>query len=240
VGDRSALTFPGRATFPGKENTTMDDPVRRHPTRAEQLDILASLVAARTLDGDRVLDLGCGPGYVAHLILEKRPALSIVGIDRNAKALTQAEINLAPYASDFTAVIGDLEDIAGIDAPAGPFRVIYTALTFHDLPGTAKQAVIGWAAAQLAPGGYFLLYDRLRLCAPGLFELQRDIWSRIEQVHGVAMRDAPDYDGYIADLADNNRPGSLDDYTHWFADAGLAMQVLHLHGNVALIGGARR
>ena len=53
------------------------------------------------------------------------------------------------------------------------------------------------------------------------------------------MRDAPDYDGYVADLADNNRPASLDDYTRWFADAGLAMQVLHLHGNVALIGGAR-
>jgi tRNA (cmo5U34)-methyltransferase len=217
----------------------MDDPVKRHPTRAEQLDILASLVAARTIDGDRVLDLGCGPGYVAHLILEKRPGLSIVGIDRNAQALAQAKINLANYAGEFTAVTGDLEDIAGIDAPAGPFRAIYTALTFHDLPDAAKQAVIGWAAQHLAPGGYFLLYDRLRLCAPGLFDLQRDIWSRIERIHGVAMRDAPDYDGYVADLADNNRPGSLDEYTRWFADAGLAMQVLHLHGNVALIGGAR-
>ena len=216
----------------------MDDPVKRHPTRAEQLDILASLVAARTGDADRVLDLGCGLGYIAHLILEKRPGLSIVGIDRNAQALAQARDNLAGYAGTFTGIAGELEDIAGIDAPAGPFRVIYTALTFHDLPDTAKRAVIGWAAEHLTAGGFFLLYDRLRLSAPGLFELQRDIWSRIEHVHGVTMRDAPNYESYVADRADNNRPASLGDYDQWFADAGLAMQVLHLHGNVALIGGA--
>ncbi len=218
----------------------MDDPVRRHPTRAEQLDILADLVAARTGDGDHVLDLGCGLGYVALLILEKRPGLSIVGIDRNAEALAQAQTNLAGHAGDFTGIVGDLEDLAGIDVPAGPFRAIYTALTFHDLPDGGKRAVIGWAADHLAPGGYFLLYDRLRLTAPGLFDLQRDIWSRLERVHGVAMRDAPDYDAYLADLGTDNRPASLGDYVEWFADAGLAMQILHLHGNVALIGGARQ
>jgi len=217
----------------------MDDPVKRHPTRAEQLDILACLVAARTRDGDRVLDLGCGLGYVAHLILEKRPGLSIVGIDHKAEALSQAQVNLAGYAGEFTAVAGDLEDIVGIDVPAGPYRAIYTALTFHDLPDAAKRAVIGWAAEHLAPDGYFLLYDRLRLTAPGLFDLQREIWSRLERVHGVAMRDAADYDRYLADLGDNNRPGGLGDYMQWFAEAGLAMQVLHLHGNVALIGGAK-
>lgn len=217
----------------------MDDPVKRHPTRAEQLDILASLVAARTMDGDRVVDLGCGLGYVAHLILEKRPGLRVTGIDRNAEALTEARANLASYAGDFTGVTGDLEDIAGIGVPGGPFRAVYTALAFHDLPDSAKRAVIGWSAENLAPGGYFLLYDRLRLTAPGLFDLQRDIWSRIETVHGIAMRGAPDYDAYIADLGVANRPASLDDYRQWFADAGLAMQVLHLHGNVALIGGAR-
>ncbi len=217
----------------------MDDPVKRHPTRAEQLDILSSLVAARTKHGDRVLDLGCGIGYVAHLILEKRPGLSIVGIDRNPDALAQAHQNLAGYAGEFTGVAGDLEDIAGIDAPAGPYCAIYTALTFHDLPDAAKRAVIGWAAGHLAPGGIFLLYDRLRLTVPGLFDLQREIWSRIERVHGIAMRDAPDYDRYLADLGDNNRPASLGDYVQWFADAGLATQVLHLHGNVALIGGAK-
>ena len=221
-------------TFGGE---ILDDPVQRHPTRAEQLDILASIVAARSGKGDDILDLGCGVGYVAHLILEKQPGLSITGVDRNGDALTAAETNLAGYAGTFSGVEGDLEKIVQINPPGGPYRVIYTALTFHDLPDTAKQSVIQWVAKNLASGGYFLLYDRLRLTEPGLFPLQGDIWARIERTYGTAMRSAPDYDAYLTDLGTDNRPASLAEYGAWFADAGLAMQVLHLHGNVALMGG---
>ncbi len=217
----------------------MDDPVKRHPTRGEQLDILATLVADRVGGGGAVLDLGCGVGYVANLILEKRPGLSIVGVDRNAGALTRARENLAGYDGGFMGLEGDLERIDEIAIPAQPYRAIYTALTFHDLPDAGKQAVIGWVAEKLAPGGYFFLYDRLRLTEASLFPLQRGIWSRIEATHGVAMRSADDYDAYLEDLGTDNRPASLAEYSDWFRDAGLAMQVLHLHGNVALIGGAR-
>ena len=45
-------------------------------------------------------------------------------------------------------------------------------------------------------------------------------------------------DTYLDDLGSDNRPASLTDYQTWFADAGLAFQILHLHGNVALMAGA--
>ena len=215
----------------------MDDPVQRHPTRAEQLDILATLIADTVPAGNAVLELGCGVGYVAHLILEKQPGLEIVGVDRKGDALQQAR-DLLPNRS-FTAIEGDLEKIAEIAIPDRPYGAIYSALTFHDLPDDAKRAVIGDAAARLAPGGCFLLYDRLRLDEPSLFPLQQSIWSRIERVHGRGMRTAETFDAYQEDLGTDNRPARLADYLEWFPAAGLAPQVLHLHGNVALIGGAK-
>ena len=54
------------------------------------------------------------------------------------------------------------------------------------------------------------------------------------------MRTAPDFDSYIDDLGTDNRPASLDEYRVWFAESGLAFQPLHIHGNVALMAGARR
>ncbi len=216
----------------------MDDPVQRHPTRGEQLDILAALIAETVLDGEAVLELGCGVGYVAHLVLEKHPGLSIVGVDRNPDALQQASANLA--GSAFTAVEGDLEKITEIAIPDRNYGAICTALTFHDLPDSAKQAVIGYAAGRLAPGGFFLLYDRIRLTESALFPLQQSIWSRIEQVHGRGMRTADSFHAYQDDLGTDNRPASLTDYLDWFPAAGLTPQILHLHGNVVLIGGARR
>ena len=43
-------------------------------------------------------------------------------------------------------------------------------------------------------------------------------------------------EAYEADIAPNNRPGRLEDYMDWFNKIGMKAQVLHLHGNIALIG----
>ena len=122
----------------------MDDPVQRHPTRAEQLDILATVVADNYAAGDRLLDLGVGVGYVAHLIFAKQPAATIIGIDRKSESLTSAQGAFAGF--DLTCIEGDLEAIANLPIPAGPYKAIFSTLTFHDLTDDAKQAVIRWAA----------------------------------------------------------------------------------------------
>ena len=54
------------------------------------------------------------------------------------------------------------------------------------------------------------------------------------------MRTADSYAAYVEDLDRTNRPAPLADYFSWFAQAGLTAQLLHLHGNVMLMAGARR
>ncbi len=218
----------------------MDDPIQRHPTRAEQLDILADLVVEAVADGEAVLDLGCGRGYVAGLLLDRHGGLRLAGVDRSAAALDDARANLARFADRLTLIEGDLERPAEIRLPdRSAVRVILSALTFHDLADDAKRAVIGWSADRLMAGGYFLLYDRIRLTEAAAFPLQQSIWRRIERVHGTGMRTAETFDDYQADLGTDNRPAGLADYFEWFAAAGLAPACLHLHGNVALLAGAK-
>ena len=216
----------------------MDDPIASHPTRAEQLDILADIIAEVARDGDSILDLGVGAGYVERLIAAKRDGLRFVGVDLQRDKLDDAERNLSGH--DFVAVRGDLSDADGIAVPDRKYRFAISALVFHDLDDGAKRNAIAWAASRLASDGWWLLYDRLRLDTPETFTLQRAIWNRIERVHGRGMRRAEDFRAYERDLVPNNRPARLTDYARWFGELNLAMQVLHLHGNVALLAAGVR
>jgi tRNA (cmo5U34)-methyltransferase len=216
----------------------MDDPIQRHPTRAEQLDILTDLIAETTQAGDPVLDLGCGTGYLQHLLAEKRRDLAITGVDMNETSLAAAEERFAGK-GDYTWVRGDLRDLAAIDLPRRDYKIAVTCLTFHDLSDPEKQATIAWIADHIAEDGVILLMDRIRLTKPSLFPMQVALWKRLERVHGFGMRSADTFDAYIEDFASNNSPGRTDDYRAWFKAAGLTSQVLHLHGNIMITAAAR-
>jgi len=217
----------------------MDDPIQGHPTRAEQLDILAGIVADCCAAGDQVLDLGCGTGYVAHLIAGKRAGLAYTGIDLKPESLAAAAANLDGLPLETRFVEANLERPESIAGADGPFRCIFTVLTLHDLSDVQKAALLAWAVARLADDGIVLIYDRLRLTAPALFPVQQSIWRRIEAEYGRGMRTAGDFAGYSADLGPKNQPAALEDYLVWFDDLGLDARPVHLHGNVALIAAAR-
>ena len=131
----------------------MEDPIGSHPTRAEQLDILATIIADIAAAGDRILDFGCGTGYVAKLIFDKRADLNIVGVDLKPDSLEQAKQNLAPNEDRFEGYAGNLESLDDIGIPDGPYRFALTALTFHDLPDEVKKGVIDFAVERLAADG---------------------------------------------------------------------------------------
>ncbi|MEQ8586345.1 MAG: class I SAM-dependent methyltransferase [Thalassobaculaceae bacterium] len=218
----------------------MDDPIGGHPTRAEQLDILVTVADALLGAGDSLLDLGCGTGYLAHLLFARRDDVRFVGVDRKGEALEAARARFGEtHGGRARFVDGDLAAIGSIEVPGAPYRVIASALTFHDLADADKRSVIAWSAERLTPGGAFLLYDRLRLTAPAVFPMQQALWRRIDRIHGRGMRTADSFAAYEADLSESNRPARLDDYIRWFTDLGLQHQILHLHGNVALIAAVR-
>jgi tRNA (cmo5U34)-methyltransferase len=220
----------------------MDDPIQRHPTRSEQLDILTSVIAdtVASTDHARVLDIGCGTGYVAFQLAQKVSAIALTGVDLSASALASASENLRAQPLEFNPVAGDLMDPDSITLEPQSFDLAYTCLTFHDLGDVAKLAVIQWAYRALKPGGVLLIYDRLRLDRASLFPLQRSIWKRIEAHYGQAMRSADSFSEYVNDIGSDNAPARLVDYLGWYEDNGFDGTVLHLHGNIALLAGVKR
>jgi SAM-dependent methyltransferase len=118
----------------------------QNPTSEEKLDLAASYCAFR--DGTRVLDVGCGKGWLARR-LAKRFDVKIVGLEINRVFATEAR--------DLAAAEGLTERIEIVQGPA---------LDFH--PEPASFDVVMCIGASFALGGFEPALDWMKRCAkPG-------------------------------------------------------------------------
>lgn len=93
-----------------------------------------------------VVDVGCGVGEVARLMLDARPDLGFILLN-----LSAYQLELCPEA--MTRVQADMHDMPIIDACADVVMVNYT-LGYADL-----DKFMGEAARVLKPGGILFIYD---------------------------------------------------------------------------------
>jgi tRNA (cmo5U34)-methyltransferase len=130
---------------------------------------------------ERVLDLGCGDGRLAALVLEARPdATEAVGVDSSAPMLDlarerfgdDARVRLVEH--DLTDPLPDL----------GLFDVVVSGFAIHHLPHDRKRSFLTEVAGILRPGGRFANLEVVQ-CATE--ELQAEFYRRIGRPDGDAQ-----------------------------------------------------
>ena len=101
----------------------------------------------------RLLDLGCGDGRLAGLVLASRPSVSgVVAVDRSAPMLARAG---ARFAGDHRVSVLAHDLCESIDR-FGEFDLITSGFAIHHLEDARKRSLFGEVARQLRPGGMFL------------------------------------------------------------------------------------
>ncbi|MGB8266567.1 MAG: class I SAM-dependent methyltransferase [Candidatus Velthaea sp.] len=76
--------------------------------------------------GHRVLDVGCGKGFLLHELLAAVPGLEVAGIDVSSYALEHATDEVRPYLT--------LGDAARLPYADGAFDLVISLATLHNLP----------------------------------------------------------------------------------------------------------
>jgi ubiquinone/menaquinone biosynthesis C-methylase UbiE len=114
------------------------------------------LAAAGVKLADRVLDVGCGPGYFARMLAEAVGADgSVVGIDASPEMIEYAG-RKARRLANCTFQAGAAEALAFPDAS---FDVAVSSLMLHHLPGELQLQAVREMRRVLRPGGTLLLAD---------------------------------------------------------------------------------
>jgi tRNA (cmo5U34)-methyltransferase len=155
----------GPATTGWHDPDHVQEYLGRVGTLAPRLAGEAVLVEVLPAAPDRVLDLACGDGRLAALVLEARPSVRhVMAVDRSAPMLAEAR---ARFAADPRVEVrpGDLADPL---APLGRFDLIVSGFAIHHLDHPGKQRLFAEVAVQLNPGGLFANLEVVASATPEL------------------------------------------------------------------------
>ena len=204
---------------------------RRHldgnPVRGDHLAMLADLldeIAPATL-----LDLGCGSGIVADLLLERMPDVALVGVDSSQPMLELGRRRLERFAGRAALMEADL----GADdlALGGPFDAAIAVQSLHHLETGQLAGLLRRARAALAPAGWLLVVDRVLVPGRELY----GAFASYKRRTGHA-RNPPRWEEYVNDLAATlDRPQPLDAYLDMLLDAGFEAGCLDCRGDRAFL-----
>jgi ubiquinone/menaquinone biosynthesis C-methylase UbiE len=112
--------------------------------------------AAGIQPGDRVLDVGCGTGYLARMIAEAvGPKGSVVGIDAAPEMIAHAA-SRSQSAANVTFEVGSAGALSFADST---FDVVVSSLTMHHLDRADRLPAVGEMRRVLRPGGRLLIAE---------------------------------------------------------------------------------
>jgi len=160
----------------------------------------AVLVEALPSEPRRLLDLGCGDGRLAALVMQARPSVTqLVAVDVSPPMLERARER---FAGDRRVEVRTW-DLAEPLGPLGKHDVIVSGFAIHHLEDERKRALFTEVREQLRPGGAFL---NLEVVASATPRLHATFLAAIGREH-----DDPE-----------DRLAPVDAQLAWMRDAGLA------------------
>jgi ubiquinone/menaquinone biosynthesis C-methylase UbiE len=115
------------------------------------------LTRAGVVPGDRLLDVGTGPGYLA--LAASRlvaPGGTAIGIDASPEMIARARTRAERAHSEAEYRVATAEALPFDD---DAFDVVVSRLVFHHLPGDVKRQALTEMLRVLRPGGRLLIVD---------------------------------------------------------------------------------
>lgn len=158
--------------------TGLYDPVVALTTR-EATFKSALIDQAKLKGGQRILDLACGSGTLALMVLQRAPATFVTGVDGDPAMLAQArrKTTAAGVTVRFDEALADRLPYA-----EASFDRVLSSLFFHHLDRDTRRAALREALRVLAPGGELHVADWGQAANP----LMRVAYLGIQLLDGFA------------------------------------------------------
>jgi len=198
------------------------------PERDHQMRIVAALLSY--LEGPCViLELCCGEGLLAELLLDSFPTFTVQGLDGSVEMLQRARERLMRFGSRFQCGVFDL---AGGDwrKPELAVHAVVSSMAIHHLTGPRKQELFSDVYQMLVDDGAFVIADIVEHKHKVGRRLAAETWDELVRKRSMELdgnTEAFEFferEGWNAfwylDPEDIDKPSPLFDQLRWLEHAG--------------------
>ena len=184
----------------------------------------------------RVLELCCGEGLLAELLLDKIPGLTYWGLDGSDLMLKKSKERLLRFGERVRLGSFDLADRSWRELEQ-PVQAVVSSLAIHHLDGKAKQLLFEDIYEMMSGGGAFIIADMVEPATMQGREIAADVLEEVvlqrslELDGSTAALDFFLHEGWntfrFFDPDDIDHPSPLFDQLKWMEGAGFVEIDIH-------------
>ncbi len=158
------------------------------PFLREQIDVMLTVIKGLGRPVSHFMDIGCGDGILAAVILEAFPDSKGVLVDHSPPMLKEAEKQLAGFASRIHLCEADYGQSAWIEPVQQylPLDLVVSGFSIHHQPDARKHGLYAEIYEILRPRGMFVNMEHVASPTARLGELWDQI--RVDSLYELAMQ----------------------------------------------------
>lgn len=218
------------------------------PDREKQWAIISRLLAGLPPEAS-VMELCCGEGLLAEVLLAAYPSIRLHAFDGSPEMLAQARHRLSDFGGRVSFQHFDLADIVWRSPPA-PVHAIVSSLAIHHLFAPQKQQLYRDLYGMLAPGGVLVIADIVEVPGQTARRLAAEEWDAAVRQRSLDLDgDTRAFEFFVGegwnmhrylDPEDIDHPSPLLDQLKWLEIAGFVeVDVYWLAAGHAIFGGRK-
>jgi len=200
------------------------------PEREEQMQRIAALLGDLNR-GSTILELCCGEGLLAEVILNTYPSYTIRAFDGSPEMLARARSRLDRFNGRFQCEPFDLASTSWRILTA-PVNAVISSLAIHHLSGAQKHALFRDVFQMLVPGGVLIIADVLEVVGMVGKNLAAEEWDQAvrqrslkldgdDQAFNFFKTECWNMHRYL-DPEDIDKPSPIFSQLKWLEDVGFS------------------
>lgn len=192
------------------------------PFGSEQVKMMLEIVAHFKPNPKKVMDLGCGNGFLAELLLKTYPEATAVLVDHSEAMIKKAQVHMDPYKDRCQIFHGDFSQHIQQYAGANSLDCIVSGFAIHHLSHEMKKTLYQDIYKLLSPGGVFINIEHTASATPEIEKLYDQLF--INHLAAYNKRDRREVAAEYLNRPDkeDNILASADQQVGWLRNIGFS------------------